>query len=582
MISRNGLSFGLLLALPYLPNAVAAETIRVPADESSIQDAINAASANDTILISASADRYEVNLTIKSRSTLTIKGDETARVVLSAKKSSEPIVSIEDSDDIHIMNITFVDATTGIQISDSDATSITANVFNLGTSGTAITESGSATSLRIENNTFYENKLAVVRVSNSYVQHNIFASNTAAISNSNTETDRFTLNGFHNNNDDNGDVGKDSVAFDDDPKFVDAAQHNFHLQSGSEAIIPQGVGVPDVVLGAYGGSNADRVPYPVQGLAANASPTDVSKFSVVYTWSPILDHRLTSGLTYSLSYYFEKFEAIYGGTLADEGASPVSPIPAATSSLTVTLPNVTEPDPPTELAVAPGNQSFRISWNSVPQATTYSVHYGVSSTAENRVTNISGTQADITGLQNGVTYKVTVRAQSQAILHAVVDATVVVDASGNTETTRAHSDDVAQPLGNIFVSIDSTEISVTPEQTLAYPALPDEGCFIATAAFGYYSAPQVQNLRDFRDRFLVTNTPGRAFVRWYYHTSPPIADFIREHAAARSAVRVSLYPVVLFASLATQTPELALALILGVPFAALVTIRNVRRRRLPA
>ncbi len=69
-------------------------------------------------------------------------------------------------------------------------------------------------------------------------------------------------------------------------------------------------------------------------------------------------------------------------------------------------------------------------------------------------------------------------------------------------------------------------------------------CFIATAAFGSYLHPQVWILRDFRDRFLLTNVPGRAFVALYYRMSPPLAGFIAEHELARGLTRVALTPVV--------------------------------------
>jgi len=70
------------------------------------------------------------------------------------------------------------------------------------------------------------------------------------------------------------------------------------------------------------------------------------------------------------------------------------------------------------------------------------------------------------------------------------------------------------------------------------------GCFIATAAYGYYSAPQVQLLRDFRDRFLVTNAPGRAFVAWYYRYGPGGAVFINAHPWCKPPVRLLLLPLV--------------------------------------
>ena len=69
-------------------------------------------------------------------------------------------------------------------------------------------------------------------------------------------------------------------------------------------------------------------------------------------------------------------------------------------------------------------------------------------------------------------------------------------------------------------------------------------CFIATAAYGSYLDPHVQVLRDFRDRYLVTNPAGRAFVRSYYRHSPPVADFINRHAALRLLTRWVLTPVV--------------------------------------
>lgn len=70
------------------------------------------------------------------------------------------------------------------------------------------------------------------------------------------------------------------------------------------------------------------------------------------------------------------------------------------------------------------------------------------------------------------------------------------------------------------------------------------GCFIATAAYGSYLHPEVMTLRTFRDRYLLTNLPGRTFVAAYYRLSPPLAAFIEKHAAAKVIVQVLLTPLI--------------------------------------
>ena len=72
----------------------------------------------------------------------------------------------------------------------------------------------------------------------------------------------------------------------------------------------------------------------------------------------------------------------------------------------------------------------------------------------------------------------------------------------------------------------------------------NNGCFIATAVYGNYNHPNVLVLRNFRDKYLVTNVPGRCFVNWYYKVSPPIAEYLKTSPLKAGIVRLALTPVV--------------------------------------
>jgi hypothetical protein len=67
--------------------------------------------------------------------------------------------------------------------------------------------------------------------------------------------------------------------------------------------------------------------------------------------------------------------------------------------------------------------------------------------------------------------------------------------------------------------------------TTRYDSIPtfrgdDDGCFLATVAYGSRTAEQVEALKGFRDNTLVENSVGRAFIKSYYKVSPPLADYI--------------------------------------------------------
>ncbi len=110
----------------------------------------------------------------------------------------------------------------------------------------------------------------------------------------------------------------------------------------------------------------------------------------------------------------------------------------------------------------------------------------------------------------------------------------------------------------------------------------DGGCFIATAAFGSYQERHVWMLRLFRDRFLLASPPGRAFVRFYYRHSPPLAAVIARNETLRAATRTALLPVYGVAWLCLNGRSVLAGLLGSVLLAGLFLLAGRRRFRLAA
>lgn len=70
------------------------------------------------------------------------------------------------------------------------------------------------------------------------------------------------------------------------------------------------------------------------------------------------------------------------------------------------------------------------------------------------------------------------------------------------------------------------------------------GCYIATAVYGSYEAPQVRTLRQFRDQRLQPTRVGRAFIRTYYQFSPTLAKHFTPGSVGHGFARVALERIV--------------------------------------
>ena len=215
-----------------------------------------------------------------------------------------------------------------------------------------------------------------------------------------------------------------------------------------------------------------------------------------------------------------------------------------------------------------------LTWSAVTEAEGYRVHYGIASVNENQIDAGNVTSFTVGGLQNGVAYLFSVSAQAQPVYHISVTA---LDNTPNRNES-VFSDESTIMVGPFFEGVASNELTATPSETIPVPDLPDKGCFIATAAFGADWTAEVQALRDLRDRYLLVNRPGRAFVNWYYAYGPVAADFIDEYDFLKPLTRLILTPFVVFALFMVASSTLAKILLaaLLLVYTASVLLRRLR------
>lgn len=150
------------------------------------------------------------------------------------------------------------------------------------------------------------------------------------------------------------------------------------------------------------------------------------------------------------------------------------------------------------------------------------------------VTNNALDKDFITGLSNGTEY----------FFHAASE-----DDTGNIGLYLREEDNNCPP----GALINSRCRAVTPS---AVGGLFKDNCFIATAAYGSIMEPQVRTLRSFRDKYLLNNTFGKAFVRSYYKYSPAMADWISVSENRRAMTRIALAPVVFSVGAFMHSPQL--------------------------
>jgi len=213
-----------------------------------------------------------------------------------------------------------------------------------------------------------------------------------------------------------------------------------------------------------------------------------------------------------------------------------------------------------------GDSNITVKWQPVEDSSDTAIEYKVY-WDDSSFSNATRTNVSVAGPMSGTSYQITDLENDVEYFYAVSS----IDENDNESVISAVTS--AMPVN----------VSDFWEHYQAVGGTEDGGfCFLATAAWGSYMAPEVRTLRQFRDTFLMTNAPGRAFVRFYYRVSPGLADAISANPVLRGATRIALAPIVVAARAMTAMPPLAglvagLILLVLLTFLSGVAIRSWRR-----
>jgi hypothetical protein len=187
-------------------------------------------------------------------------------------------------------------------------------------------------------------------------------------------------------------------------------------------------------------------------------------------------------------------------------------------------------------------------------------------------TDITGVYKDFEALTNPDDYTVTTL--FNPVLNEWVTELVIKDAW----ISSAAGGDI-QDVGD---EVDLTVVFDYGTTTITIEGVEDEAdpvtCFIATAVYGE-DGDATNILREFRDKYLLTNPVGKALVDLYYRVSPPIAQFLTEHPALQPMVRAMLLPAVALGTIAVNTSPAAQIAILVLLLASVAVAVWATRRR---
>jgi len=180
------------------------------------------------------------------------------------------------------------------------------------------------------------------------------------------------------------------------------------------------------------------------------------------------------------------------------------------------------------------------------EPSTLSVTVGSGGTSTIRVTSINSFNSQVSlalsSVPSGISASlnpVLVIPQANGFAISILTVNVPAGAAGGTYT--------------LLVTGTSGSLSRAATVTLSVRS----GCLIATATYGSELSPEVQFLREFRDRDVLNTFAGSQFMtvfnQFYYSFSPSAAQSIAENEILKAMTKLLLYPLIGILHLAAMT-----------------------------
>jgi hypothetical protein len=123
-------------------------------------------------------------------------------------------------------------------------------------------------------------------------------------------------------------------------------------------------------------------------------------------------------------------------------------------------------------------------------------------------------------------------------------------------------------------------VTITMDSDKSVTANFKNNCFLAKVFSGSSFYAQLESLRDFRDKYLISNRFGLSLVNLYYRHSQFFVDIIAKHKALKLPVRTSLLPLAAFSYSMVHFGPPATAIIFLLVFILLAFLNSFFQGRL--